>query len=143
MSKKYMITYDESLKRGRPAAVNKNTLPMLDYAFSIGCSDVEACAYANISTSAFYNYIRKHPDYRERKEALKKYPVLKAKEGSRKLIEEGDPVHLRWFLEHKCREEYGNRAEIDINAGGCLTIEERREALGDFLKRFTCGAGEE
>ena len=136
MNKTYMNTYDERPKRGRPHAINKNTLPLLDYAFSIGCTDQEACAYADISMSAFYNYLRRHPDYKDRRETLKKLPILKAKEKNINLIEEGDPVHVRWYLEHKCSDEFGKHAEIDINAGGVLSIDDRSAALDGFLKRF-------
>lgn len=126
----------EAKKRGRPSVLTPDTLNRLDYAFAMGCSDKEACSYANVSQSAFYNYLDKHPDYKEYRDALKLKPILKAKDENLKLIESGDPVHIRWFLERKCRDEYSTKSEVSIEAEGSLSIEARSEALRDYLKAF-------
>ena len=114
-----------------PEIINK-----LDYAFSIGCNDSEAISFAGISKSAFYNYIDNHPEYKERKEALKLKPVLKAKKANNDLIESGDPVHIRWYLERKKADEFSTKAEVNIDSNATLSLESRSDALKDFLSRF-------
>lgn len=130
------MTEIKKRKRGRPSVITPDIINKLDYAFSIGCSDNEAISYAGISSSAFYNYIDKHPEYKERKEALKLKPVLKAKKANNDLIESGDPVHIRWFLERKKADEFSTKADVSIDTTGSLSLESRSEALSDFLSRF-------
>jgi len=51
----------------------------LEDAFSWGCTDLEACCFANISKDALYDYCNKNPKFSERKEVLKNHPVMKAR----------------------------------------------------------------
>jgi hypothetical protein len=64
---------------GRPTSVDDKTLAKLDQAFLMGCTDVEACLYADINPSTLYRYQEKHPEYCERKETLKQNPIMKAR----------------------------------------------------------------
>lgn len=56
-----------------------NTLAKLEQAFLMGCTDPEACLYADIVPSTLYRYQEAHPEYCERKETLKTNPVMKAR----------------------------------------------------------------
>lgn len=116
--------------------ITPEIIDKLDYAFALGCTDKEACALADISQSAFYNYLDKHADYKERKEALKLKPILKAKKANNDLIESGDPVHIRWYLERKKADEFSTKAEVNIDTSGTLSLESRSQALSDFLSQF-------
>jgi len=53
---------------GRPPVVDDIALQKLEEAFAMGCTDLEACLYADISSSTLYNYQKAHPDFLERKE---------------------------------------------------------------------------
>lgn len=66
-------------KSGPKPLIAGLVLKKLEEAFAIGCSDEEACAYADISEATLYNYQGKHPKFVERKKQLKKRPILKAK----------------------------------------------------------------
>ena len=66
-------------KRGQPTKMTESTLQLLREAFSRGCTDTEACCYAEISTSTLYNYCEKNPDFLELKNKLKDMPTMKAK----------------------------------------------------------------
>lgn len=124
-------------KTGRPAKITGPVIDKLDYAYSIGCSDPEAATYAGVSLSCLYRYLNDHPEYRDRREALKKKPVLEARETVLQSIRSGDPVTAKWYLEKQAPEDFGSRAELTVNHAGGLTIEDRREALSAFLSRFT------
>lgn len=130
------MTEIKKRKRGRPSVITTEIINKLDYAFSIGCTDSEAISFAGISSSAFYNYIDKHPEYKERKEALKLKPVLKAKKANNDLIESGDPVHIRWYLERKKADEFSTKTDVTVDTSGSLSLESRSEALSDFLSQF-------
>lgn len=51
----------------------------LEEAFLMGCTDLEACLFADISKQTLYNYQDANPGYVDRKEALKTNPILKSK----------------------------------------------------------------
>ena len=51
----------------------------LEEAFGYGCTDSEACAYADIHPSTLYDYCIQNPKFSERKETLKNMPTFKAK----------------------------------------------------------------
>lgn len=64
---------------GRPTVMTEQVLQKLRQAFSIGCTDREACIYAGIKENTFYNYCKKYPDFLEEKEELKDKIVLSAR----------------------------------------------------------------
>ena len=46
----------------------------------MGCTDQEACLYADIVPSTLYAYAQANPEFSERKETLKQNPVMKARQ---------------------------------------------------------------
>ena len=114
-------------RTGRPRKINPETLSKLEYAYSLGCSDREAALTA---------YLSNNPDFKERRECLKDSMIIKALESNKKLLEEGDPIQTRWYLERRKRDEYTLSQDININASGNLSIEDRQQALHDMLSSF-------
>lgn len=94
---------------GRPTVMTPDVLHKLEEAFAIGCSDGEACSYADISSSTFYNYQDAHPEFLERKAQLKERPILKAKNTIVKALDQ--PEHAKWYLERKKKVEFAQRTE--------------------------------
>lgn len=66
-------------KGGQPTVMTESKVKELEDAFSWGCTDLEACCYANISKQTLYNYCHANPEFFDRKEVLKNNPTLKAK----------------------------------------------------------------
>lgn len=62
---------------GRPTVMTESVLEKLHYAFSIGCTDEEACVYADIDEKTLYNFQTKNPEFIQLKEGWKIQPVLK------------------------------------------------------------------
>lgn len=116
--------------------IDDKIIDKLLYAFSIGCNNVEACAYAEIGESTLYTLIRDNPDLKERIERAKHKQVLKALIASDKLLDDGDPIQTRWILERRKRDEYTLSHDINISASGNLSIEDRQQALHDMLTSF-------
>lgn len=81
-------------------------LQKLELIFSMGGTDAEAAFYAGISLSALYSYQKEHPEFLERKQALKSSPVLKARMTIVKSLE-SDPKVAMWYLSKKCPQEFG------------------------------------
>lgn len=110
---------------GRPSVINSDVLQKIEYAFSIGCSDREACIYANIAPSTLYKYCDENPDFSERKELLKERPVLAARMAVVKAIESGDTKMAWLYLERKRTEEFGQRKKVEIEEKArALTLDE-------------------
>lgn len=96
---------------GRPTVMTEEVLQKLEYAFSIGCTDKEACISADIAPSTLYDYQEKNPEFAERKGELKEKLVLQARENLRASLEKEDPQTTRWYLERARKAEFSTRTE--------------------------------
>lgn len=94
----------------RPTKMTPETLDKLRQAYLIGANDREAYGYAGISHETFYNYIEKHPEFREKIIDWQNEPILKAKTTIAKSL--SDPQHAKWYLERKAKKEYGNNVDV-------------------------------
>lgn len=125
----------QTKKRGRPCGVTPEKLDKLEKGFMLGLNDTECCLYADISTSAFYRYLEKNPKFREKKEVLKKKPLLKAKMNINDLLDSGDEITSRWYLE-KRSDEFSAKHDVSLDTSGSLSLESRSDALKGFLSHF-------
>lgn len=105
---------------GRPTVITPEIISKLEEVFSIGGTDNEACFYADIGKTTLYNYQQAHPEFVERKEALKQRPVLKARQTIIKGLDNDD--NARWFLERKMKSEFASRSEVTGANGKDLKI---------------------
>jgi len=106
-------------KGGRPPIMTDDTIKKLEEVFALGGSDSEACFYANISKQTLYNYQKEHPEFVDRKEALKEKPILKARQTVVKALD--DPKDAQWFLERKRKDEFSLRSELTGPEGELLS----------------------
>lgn len=104
---------------GRKTVMTPEVIQKLEDAFSIGATDKEATFIANISMATLYAYCKEHPEFSERKEALKDLPKYQARKNIAKAIQSEDKATSQWYLERKAREEFTNRT--DLNLSGELT----------------------
>lgn len=123
-------------KVGRPPIMTPETIAKLEEAFLIGCTDAEACFMAGISQSAFYRYQENHPEFKDRKEALKENTAIQARREVLEAISNHDGVMVRWYLEKKKPEEFTARQDIRIEGAGTLTIQDREEAIRGLLNAY-------
>lgn len=100
---------------GRPTKFTPETIQKLEYAFSLGCSDKEACFYADVGQTALYNYQKSNPEFVKRKELLKQNPILLARQTVLKGISGSDAdanLALK-FLERKRKDEFSLKTESE------------------------------
>ena len=97
----------------RPTVMTDEVLDKLRQAFLIGATNEEAYRYAGVSHETFYNYLEKHPEFREKMEAWKEEPILKAK---RKVVTDidKDTKTAQWYLERKAKDF---KSKVDITSG--------------------------
>lgn len=113
-------------KIGRPTVMTAETLNKLEQAFAIGCTDEEACVFADISRQTMYAYISENPEFSDKKEALKKKPILKAKNTVVKNLDNPD-MALK-YLERKCKNEFSTKVINDNNNNNfTITVASERD----------------
>lgn len=100
---------------GQPTVMTPEVLKKLKEAFLIGCTNEEACFWAGIGTTAYYDYIKLNPEYADDVEQWKRNPIIKARNTIYKSIE--NPDTAKWYLERKSKDEFGSRLEM-TGAGG-------------------------
>src|SRR6185369_3443807 len=105
---------------GRPSVMTDEVLRKLDEAFAMGCTDLEACLYADISKTALYDYQQEHPEFAERKEKLKETPILLARTTVVRSLKQ--PQAAQWYLERKKKNEFAQRNEFTGPDGAPIPI---------------------
>lgn len=100
--------------RGRKTVMTPEKISKLEQAFSMGCSDLEACLYADIGKTTLYNFQKDNPEFAERKEQLKESLVLKARTVIADALNRKDENTARWYLEKKKRNEFGKDDGLNI-----------------------------
>lgn len=107
----YKIKENGKKDTGHPTVMTPETIAKLEQAFSLGCTDMEACFFANIGKSALYNYQKDHPEFVERKEALKEKMIFAARTVIANSLAENDKDTAKWLLERKRKQEFSTRIE--------------------------------
>ena len=95
----------------RPTVMTPEVIAKLEEAFAWGCTDIEACLWADIATPTLYVYQEKNPEFLERKNALKETPVMLARKSVLAGIKNNPELALK-LLERKKKSEYSLRQEI-------------------------------
>lgn len=101
----------------RPTKMTNITLGKLKEAFLMGCSDREACLYADINPDTLYEYQKLNTAYTEQKESFKSNPVLLARKTVVGAIEKDPDLALK-YLERKKKDEFSLRQNLDVTSNG-------------------------
>ena len=112
---------EELEKRGRKTVMTPEIINRLEQAFSMGCSDLEACLYADIGKTTLYNYQNENPEFVERKEKLKEKLVLKARSVIADSLNKQDENTAKWYLERKAKNEFSTKVENETTINGIET----------------------
>lgn len=91
----------------------KEVLPKLEQAALIDAPVEEMCFYADISPRAYYRYLEKHPQFRQKIQMLRERLTLKSRQNIATRIEAGDVVLSKWMLERRKPGEFGETLKLD------------------------------
>lgn len=107
-------------KGGRPTVMTEEVIRLLEAAFLVGATDLEACVHANISKTALYEYCQKNDEFAERKETLKNQPTLKAKMIVNGALDDNDLNTAHRVIDRK----EGSKVKQEITGanGGALEV---------------------
>lgn len=98
----------------RPTVMTDEAIQKLEDAFTWGCTDLEACCYADVGKSTLYDYCVEHPEFSERKETLKNQPVMKARRIINASLDGDDLNTANRVVDRK----EGQKIKQDITSGG-------------------------
>lgn len=134
-------------KGGRPTIFVPAVIQKLEEAFSLDSTDEEACFHAGVSESALYVYQLEHPEFKERKKALKTKPVLAIRQTvisgivgraavidpkTRRIVKEEVKPDAKLglqYLERKKKDEFSLRIENTGKDGKPLNPKNRYEGM--------------
>ena len=119
-SKRTRAGKKESNPVGRPTVIDEITLLKLEEAYANHATDEQACFIANIGQSTLYKYQEDHPEFIERKRALKAMIGYQAKANIRRKIESGDLPTSQWWSERREKEDFSQRNELTGKDGDPL-----------------------
>lgn len=105
----------------RPTVMTPEVIDKLEEAFAWGCTDIEACLHAGIARQTLYKYQEVHPEFIDRKEAIKNTPYLLARGAVIKAFKK-DPKLALSYLERKKKDEFSLRSEVTGADGKDLKV---------------------
>lgn len=115
-------------------------------AWENGLSDREAAfrasRYTNIPLKAsdIKQWKKDDPQIAELCEMLKDDLKATAKMNAAKLLKAGDDKTTRWYLEHKCPEEFSTKSAVAFEGAAItLSLEEKEKALKELVESFEDG----
>lgn len=120
---------------GRKSVMTESVIGKLEQAFSMGCSDLEACLFADISKDALYDYQGKHPEFADRKAILKQKMIFQARSVIVDSLNKSDENTAKWYLERKAKDEFSTKVENEVSGKGVNIIvadKRAKEALEDI-----------
>jgi hypothetical protein len=127
----------KSNKGGRPTSMTEAVVSKLEVAFSVGANVTEACLVAAISRDTYYDFIKKMPMIADRFKELQQKPILAAKKRVvDAIVEDNDTATARWYLERRCKDEYGQHQKLDMRIENKppMTAGEVAEALNKLIE---------
>lgn len=109
---RYTNNQDRYQNVGRKEKITPDVLQKLEDAFAFCYTDEEACLYANISPRTLYYYQERHPEFVQRKQALRLSPNLVAK---KELVGgiKGNLDQSRWWAKNKMQDEFSEKSTLE------------------------------
>lgn len=96
----------------RPTVMTPEVIAKLEEAYAWGCTDPEACLWADIAPATLYKYQEKHPEFTERKKELQETPIMLSRKNIINALQRGDRETAKWMLERKKKNEFSTRSEM-------------------------------
>lgn len=130
----------------KPKKVADSVWKAVIKAWENGLSDREAAFRASKETEAMVTasdikqWKKEDPQISELCEMLKDDIKATAKINAKKLLDAGDDKTTRWYLEHKCPEEFSTKSAVAFEGAVVeLSLDEKEKALKDLVETFKNG----
>lgn len=130
----------------KPNKVSDEAWTAVIKAWENGLSDREASFRASKETetrvlpSDIKQWKKDNPEVSELCEMLKDDIKATAKCNAKKLLDAEDDKMTRWYLEHKCPEEFSTKSAVAFEGAVVeLSLEEKEKALKELVENFKDG----
>ena len=130
----------------KPNKVSDEAWTAVIKAWENGLSDREASFRASkesetrILPSDIKQWKKDNPEISELCEMLKDDIKATAKCNAKSLLDAGDDKMTRWYLEHKCPEEFSTKSAVAFEGAVVeLSLEEKEKALKELVENFKDG----
>lgn len=130
----------------KPKKVTDSVWRAVIKAWENGLSDREAAFRASketdemVTASEIKQWKKEDPQISELCEMLKDDIKATAKINAKKLLDAGDDKTTRWYLEHKCPEEFSTKSAVAFEGAVVeLSLEEKEKALKNLVESFGNG----
>src|SRR5690349_21207215 len=121
---------------GRKTVVTPEVVRKLEEAFSMDCTDEEACAFAGIGERTYYDHKSSDEQFSQRMERAKRFAFVLAKKTIMiALNKEDGNLALKW-LERRQRELYHTKVEQDVKQVPVEEILDQVEENADYPEQF-------
>lgn len=130
----------------KPEKVSDEMWMAVIQAWENGLSDREAAFRASkdsetlIKASAIKKWKTDNPDIAELCEMLKDDIKATAKINAKKLLDAGDDKTTRWYLEHRCPEQFSTKAAVAFEGAVVeLSLEDKERKLNELVEKYKNG----
>ena len=110
--------------------MTEETLGKLREAYLMGCTDREACLFADIHPDTLYAFQHQNEEYSEQKRVWQSNPVLRARMAVMEFLQFDAKLAMR-YLERRLPEEFGTRKEPDLSYKESQKITNLAQLLDD------------
>lgn len=109
-------------RRGRPLVVTKGVVRKMKQAYLYDFTDDEACNFAGISRTTWYEFRKAHPELADVIQHWRDDQIYMARRHLRQMVKDGDPESVRFMLKAKRKREFSTRIEHDGPDGNPIPV---------------------
>lgn len=113
--------------------MEKDILEKLNMAWSYGCTDAEACVFADITMLELSDIFKEYPELKEERRILKSKPKLKARMNIVDSINAGNLDTSKWYAERKMKDEFSTKQVVEEETS---KVDEKLKEMDRFLEKF-------
>jgi hypothetical protein len=122
---------------GRPTVFTEEVVRKLEEAFSMDCTDEEACAYAGIGERTYYDHKAADEAFSQRVERAKQFCFVLAKKTVLKAMQDDDGALAMKWLKNRQRDRYHEKVEQDVKQTTVEEVISEVEQGTEYTERFT------
>jgi len=139
MARTWFDLTEEDIKNGR---TEESILAKCREAWAMDCPDVEACLYADISTSSLSRYLKAHPEVAVNRDKLRQTPFLVARTTINKAIQQ-NPQYAFEYMKRKKRKEFGDNVDLTTKGEVINYTDDQIATIASRIKSTRGTPGEE
>lgn len=118
---------------GRPTVFTEEVVRKLEEAFMMDATDTEACAFAGIGRTAYYDELKRNEAFVNKMERAQQVPFMVAKKGLFNAMQKEDGHLILKWLERRQRDRYHTKVENE-------NVEKPRDAAAELAEEMIARA---